>query len=151
MSSRAASQLLVDLCDVEPARGEQHVEVVDEIGGLLDDTLVALLERGDRELDRLLPHLACARSNTAVEQRDGVRALGPLGCALRDRPPERGRETRDAARVTRRSRRRDPKKQSVAVAVVAQLLDGERVAGGLALAPQPLARAAPEPGLPGLA
>ena len=40
---------------------------------------------------------------------------------------------------------RDAQEQRVAVAVVAELLDGERVARGLALPPELLARAAPEP------
>src|SRR5919197_1513379 len=147
MSSRACLELLVDLGDVEPARGEQHVEVVDEVGRLFDDALVALVERRHGELDRLLPQLPRTRADATVEQRDGVRALGPLGGALRDRPPERGREARNAAGVARRPRGRHPNEKRVAVAVVAELLDGERVAGRLALTPEALARAAPEPRL----
>ena len=64
----ARAQLVFDRCEVEPARGEQHVEVVDEVGGLFDDSLVALVERGDRQLDRLLPDLAGDRADTGVEQ-----------------------------------------------------------------------------------
>ena len=56
----APPQHVLDLGDVEPARGEQDVEVVDEVGRLLDDALVALVERRDGQLDRLLAHLARA-------------------------------------------------------------------------------------------
>src|SRR5438874_93661 len=147
MSTRAGLQLLFDLGDVETARGEQHVEVVDEVGRLLDDALVALVERRDGELDRLLPQLARAYADSAVEQRDRVRALRPLGRALRDRPPQRRREARQAPRVAGRPRRCDTQEERVAVAVVAELLDRERVARRLALAAQALARAALEPRL----
>ena len=50
-----------------------------------------------------------------------------------------------------RAGRPDAQQDRVAVAVVADLVDGERVAGRLALVPELLARAAPEPRLAGLA
>ena len=105
-----------------------------------------------RELDRLLSDLARARADAArraarAVYEPGGRCARPLG----DRAPELGREARERAGVTGRPRRADAHEQRVAVAVVAQLDDGERVAGGLALAPEPLARAAPEPRLPRLA
>ena len=50
-----------------------------------------------------------------------------------------------------RTGRPDAQKDRVAVAVVAELDDGERVAGRLALVPELLARAAPEPRLARLA
>src|SRR6185503_12906848 len=117
----------------------------------LDDPIVRLVERRDRELDRLLAHLARARADAGVEQRCGIRAVRPLERALRDRAPETGREARRRARVTGRPRRRHPEQDRVAVAIVAQLLHCERVAGRLALPPQPTTRAAPEPGLVRLA
>ena len=70
----AGAQLVLDRGDVEAARREQHVQVVDEIGGLLDDALVALVERGDRQLDRLLADLARDRADAGVEQLRRVRA-----------------------------------------------------------------------------
>src|SRR5438477_10918725 len=130
MSSRASAKLLVDLRDVEAARGQQYVEVVDEVCGLLDDAFVTLVERGDGELHRLLPYLPRARRGAGVEQRDGVRAFGPFRRTFRDRPPESRSETRDAAGVTCGARRGDAHEQRVAVAVVAQLLHRERVARG---------------------
>ena len=50
-----------------------------------------------------------------------------------------------------RAGRPDAQENHVAIAVLAQLLHGERVPGGLALAPEPFPGAAPEPGLAGLA
>src|SRR5581483_1419916 len=81
----------------------------------------------------------------------GVRARGTLERALRDRAPELGREAGHRAGMARGAGRRDAEQNRVAVAVVADLVDCERVARRLALAPQLLARPAPEPGLARLA
>src|SRR5581483_7813743 len=82
-SAHAPRQLVVDRGEVEAACGEQDVQVVDEVGGLLDHALVALRERSRHELDRLLPHLARDARRPALEQPRGVRALGPRRGALR--------------------------------------------------------------------
>ena len=126
---------VLDLRDVEAAGGEQHVEVVDEVGRLLDDALVALVERGDRDLDRLLAR-PCARTRRCPPRAapsctspPAARARARRSCA---RAPARSSETR--AGVARGPGGRHAHEQRVAVAVVAQLLDGERVAGRLALA-----------------
>jgi hypothetical protein len=71
--------------------------VVDEVGRLLDHALVALVERRHRQLDRLLPQLARTRADARLQELGRVRAGGPLERALRDRPPERGREARQRA------------------------------------------------------
>ena len=55
-----------------------------------------------------------------------------------DRAPERGREARGRAGVARRAGGSRADEQRVAVAVVADLLDRQRVPGGRALAPKPL-------------
>ena len=84
----------------------------------------------------LRAHAATPSSSSAVD----VRAFRPLLRALGDDAPEPRREARDRARVARRAVRPHAHEQRVAVAVVAQLLDRERVAGGLALVPELAAR-----------
>ena len=140
-----AAQLVLDGGRVEAARGEQDVAVEPEVGELRDEALVALGQRR-RERPRPPPRRPSARTpRAAVEQPRDVRALRPLARALGDRPPEPRREARHGAGVARGPGRPHAQEERVAVAVVAQLLDRERVAGRLALAPELLARAAPEP------
>ncbi len=86
----------------------------------------------------------------AADRRPALTTYDPVGSrlhALLDPPPEPGREARHRARVTGRARRPDAQQERIAVAVVAQLLDRERVARRLPLAPEPSPRAAPEPRL----
>ena len=79
----------------------------------------------------------CAHAPDAgVEQRRDVGALRPLARALGDRPPERGREARDGAGVAGGAGGPHAHEERVAVAVVAELLDRERVAGRRALVPE---------------
>jgi hypothetical protein len=66
-AGRPQAKLVLDPRDVDTAGGEQHVQVIDEIGGLLDEPLVALLERGDRELDCFFPHFPRTGSNAFIE------------------------------------------------------------------------------------
>src|SRR5215831_16248650 len=148
--SGAAAERVLDLRDVEPARGEQHVEVIDEVGRLLDDALVALVQRRHRELDRLLPDLAGAGARPRVEELRGVRALGPPRGTVGDRAPQPGREAGERTCVARRACRAYADEQCVPVAVVPQLDHGERVARRLPFAPEPFAGAAPEPCLAGV-
>ena len=61
-----------------PARGEQHVEVVDEVGRLRDEPLVGLRERRRHHLDRLLADLAGDRGDPVLEELRRVRALGAV-------------------------------------------------------------------------
>ena len=76
-------------------------------------------EIGNRDgfRNRLLPDFAGGRADARLEQLGGVRAGGPLESALRDRSPERRREARDRARVTRRPRGDDLIDERVLVAV----------------------------------
>ena len=122
-----------------------------EVGELLDQALVALRGAGERGLDALLADLARGRGRAVLEQARDVGACGPLGGALGDDAPEPRREARLRAGVARRAVRPDAVEQRVAVAVVADLLDRERVPRGRALVPELLARAAPEPRLARLA
>src|SRR6266508_3136048 len=58
--TRSAATAIEDLLGVRqcaPARVQQHGQVVEDVGGLLVDAVVALLARRPRDLLGLLPHL----------------------------------------------------------------------------------------------
>ena len=122
----------------------------DHVGDLRDEPLVALGHARERRLESLLADLA-RRLGRIVEERDDVGALGPLLRALGDPAPEPGREAALRARVAGGAGGPDAEQDRVAVAVVADLLDRERVPRRLALVPVLLPRAAPEPRLAALA
>src|SRR5436190_2584253 len=61
-SAATLKQHLLGVREAEPARGEQHGQVIEHVGGLLGDALAGLLARGARDLlGRLLALLAHAR------------------------------------------------------------------------------------------
>src|SRR5207237_9218656 len=130
---------------------EQHVAVEPEVRELRDEPLVALGRAGECGLDALLTDLLRTCRGALVEQSGDVRALRPRGRPLGDDAPEPRREARLRAGVARGPRRTHAEQDGVAVAVVLQLLDRERVPGALALAPELLPRAAEEVRLAGLA
>ena len=121
-----------------------------QVGELADQRLVRLGHACDSHLDALLADLLRGRLGPVGEQLRDVRALGPLLRALGDAAPEPRREAGLGARVAGRPVRADAHEDRVAVAVLLQLLDVEERAGGLALVPELLPRAAEEPGLAGL-
>src|SRR5262249_60820536 len=102
----------------------------------------ALRRDGERCLDALLAELLRADAGAGVQQAHDVRALRPLLRPRGDRPPQPRREAGDGPRVARRPCRTDAQQDDVAVALAAQLLDRERVAGGRTLVPDLLARPA---------
>src|SRR5438132_2939232 len=121
----ASRQLVFDRTRVESARREQDVAVEPQVGDLLDDALVRLAERGDCRFDSLLADLARTGRDAFLEQRRNVRARRARLRALRDDAPQPRREARLRARVTRGAGGTDADEQRIAVAVVANLLDGE--------------------------
>ena len=145
----------------EPARGEQHGQVVEHVRGLLGHALVGLLARGARDLLRLLPTFApiCAGSarSARCSSRPGRPCAAPRPCARAPAAPRRAAAPcrRGRSRCARRCGRPGPRARrapaGVHVAVVAQRAQAQEVAGGLPLVPQLLARARPEPDLAGLA
>src|SRR5213593_2435856 len=146
-------ELVLDVRDVDARHREQDVEVEEHVGGLRDEPAV-LRRGGDRGLDRLLAELLRSALHAGLRERGDIRPFGAVAHPLDDRSPERRREARPRARVAGRPCGSNPQEERVAVAVVPQLLDGEHVPRGLALAPQLLTRTAPEPGfarLPGQA
>src|SRR5918998_3379667 len=56
-SAATPTQHLLRVGEAQPARAEQHGEVVEHVGGLLGDPLVGLLPRGTGDLLGLLLHL----------------------------------------------------------------------------------------------
>ena len=99
--SDAGKQHLLGVGEAEPARAQQHGQVVEHVGGLLGHALVGLLARRARDLLGLLLHLLADWPRVG-EQLGRVRALGPLGGAGGDRALEAGQ------RLVRRNRVRSP-------------------------------------------
>src|SRR3954452_11751054 len=87
LSATPGTEDLLGVGEAEPARAQQHGEVVEDVGGLLGDPLVALLARGAGDLLGLLPHLL-PHLRGVGQQRGRVRALGALGRAGGDRALE---------------------------------------------------------------
>ena len=148
---------------LQPARGQQHGQVVEHVGRLARHALVGLLARRAGDLLGLLLDLR-ADARRVGEQLGGVAALG-RSARLRSAivrssagSASAGRrlhvaavEAGPLARVAGRAGRVDERHERVRVAVVAQRHEALDVARGLAFVPQLLARAAPEPDLAGLA
>src|SRR3954454_1629969 len=162
-STAAAIEHLPRVGDRTPAAAQQDGEVVQDVGGLVVDALVGLLACRARDLLGLLHHLV-TREARVVEQRDGVRALGPLRLAVgqraledRQRLVRRGRlelavvKARALAGVARRPAGLDEREHGIAVAVHAQGANALDVPRGRALVPELVARAAPQVQLTGLA
>src|SRR3954454_19834365 len=161
-SAATGIQHLVGVAEREVARCEQHGQVVEHVGHLLCNALVGLLASGARHLLGLLLDLLADERRLGQQLRRPA-ALAWIGAAVFDNALEcrqrlvRRRvlavleETGALAGVACRARRLDQRQQRVGVAVPAQLAHALDVAGGLALVPELLARAAPEPGLTGLA
>ena len=104
--ANAARELVLDRGEVDAARGEQHVQVVDEVGRLRDDALVALGERGDAR-PRPPPRRPCARP-PATPSSSSVAVYEPSGrsCARSEIVRQSaGREARERAGVAHRARR----------------------------------------------
>src|SRR5918995_1365901 len=98
VSATPGKQRLLGVGEAESARAQQHGEVIEDVGGLLGDPLVALLARRPRHLLGLLLDLL-PHARGLGQQRGGVRALGMLGGARRDGALEPGE------RLVRRGRR----------------------------------------------
>src|SRR4051812_13070993 len=163
LSAATAIEDLEGVREGDAARGQQHVEVVEDVGGLLAHPLVRLLARRARDLLRLLLDLRAGEPRVG-EEGGGV-ALRAVRSRLsvRDRPLEHRQrlvrrrwlqlavvEAGALAGVAGRAGRLDQREQRVGVAVVAQLLHRLDVARRRALVPELAARAAPEPGLAAL-
>src|SRR3954469_4837789 len=136
-SAATAIEHLQRAGDRAVARPQQHEQVVEDVGRLGVDALAGLLARGARDLLGLLLDLL-ADVGGVVEQGDGVGALGTLGLAGQERALQRGEhlerrgvhvaavKARALAGVAGRARGLDQRDERVAVAVVAQALDGLR-------------------------
>ena len=114
--------------DVDARDGEQDVEVEEHVGCLLDEPPVAAPSR--RSPPRPPPRRASAR-RARCRRRRATRRTSPPGRSRTRSTTVRhsaGAKQESRAGVARRPARDDAHEQRVAVAVVAQLLDGEHVA-----------------------
>src|SRR4051812_46162288 len=89
LSATPANEDLLGVGEAQPARAQQHGEVVEHVGGLLGHALVALLTGGAGDLLGLLAHLL-PHPRGLGQQLGGVRAVGALGGACGDRALESG-------------------------------------------------------------
>src|SRR5918999_378997 len=128
---------LVGIGEAEPASGQEHGQVVENVGGLLGQSLVGLVPRGARHLLGLLLDLLLSPGRIR-EQRGGIALVRVGGAALVDGA---------LAGVASRPGRFHERDEGVVVAVVAQRLEALDVSGRLALVPQLAARSRPEPHL----
>src|SRR3954447_11317310 len=134
VSSRSATTLIEHLervGEAQPAPGQQHGEVVEQVGGLLGHALVRLVARRARDLLGLLLDLR-ADARRVGEQLGGVAAGRAGGPSLVDGALERGQrlgrlgahvaavEAGALAGVAGGAGRLDQRQQGVLVAVVAQ-------------------------------
>src|SRR5436305_6708387 len=155
MSAATGIQLLERVGQRQAARGEQHGEVVEHVGGLLAHALVGLAFRRARYLVRLLAHFRADARRLGEQLRRVATGVG-RGLPPRDRSLQRGErllggrihvpavEAGALAGVTGGPGRVDEREESVGVAVVAQPPDLLHVARGLALVPELLPGAAEE-------
>src|SRR5919199_1591378 len=90
-SATPGKQDLLGVGEAEPARAQQHGEVVEHVGGLLGDALVALLARRPRDLLGLLLDLLAHRLRLSQEGRR-VRLLRHVGGPRGDRPLQAGQD-----------------------------------------------------------
>src|SRR3954452_4587581 len=156
-SATAGSEHLLRVGEREAAGAQQHGQVVEQVGGLLGDALAGLLAGGARDLLGLLLDLLAderrvgeqlGRVGAARVARGGAggdRALEARQDLVRRRRLELAAvEAGPLAGVARGAGRLDQRQHGVAVAVQPQRLHRLRVAGGRALVPELLARAAVE-------
>ena len=148
-----ARELVLDLGDVDAARGEQHVQVEDEVGRLRDER-VPVAARRRRRSSRPPPRRPSARSARTPASRsdDDVRALRPLA------PRARRSSARAPARSTSASRCGTRARPDARAASSASPSQSSRISSTASTLPDvsplrqsSLARAAPEPRLARLA
>src|SRR5262245_26049809 len=146
VSATPGNEDLLGVGEGQTARAQQHGEVVEHVGGLLGDALVAFLAGGARHLLGLLldllAHAAGVREQFggvgAFRRRRGTvgdRALQARQRLVRHRGLLAVVEAGPLAGVAGRAGGLDEREHGVEVAVEAQRLDGLRVAGRRTLVP----------------
>src|SRR3954452_5978416 len=91
LSATPGTEDLLGVGEAEPARAQQHGEVVEHVGGLLGHALVALLAGRARDLLGLFADLLPDVAGVG-QQLGGVRAVGVVGGPLRDRALQAGQD-----------------------------------------------------------
>jgi len=157
----AGGELLNHLLDAQALGGEQHDEVVEHIGSLVDEAFIRAVAGLDAGFERLLAHLLGHAVHAVAEQAGGVGALRHLLVALVDEILQLGQEQQRAglillapagigAGMAHRAMRRGLDEQRIIVAVYLDAHHIQEVAACLALGPQALAAAAVEAHTPAL-
>src|SRR5690606_635707 len=166
---RAAGEHRQQGADLEPAQTEADQEVIEDVGGFVQNAVVGFGGEGAGVLVRLLAHLLADLFGAAVEEAAGVAALGGARRALAEDALEglkeglgldglaldgaiRTQATEEAARtagVTGGTLGIDEQDEGVGVAVGVDGVDAEDVAAALTLRPERAAAPAEEGGVAG--
>lgn len=148
-----------DAAERDVPRAQQHEKVEEQVGRLADQRFVVRCHGCERHFDTLFAHLLGDARKPAGEQARRVAAVGRSLRTGRDdvleaseeaaadgpqRSAFRPIEAARRARVAHRTSRPCEHEERVGVAVVTELHEVEGVAGGLALLPEGLPRAAEE-------
>lgn len=69
-------QFFGEIFDAKSLAGEQHDEMVDHVGTLVDQSAVGAVTCLDDSFESLFAHLLCHTVDTVFEQRGGIAAFG---------------------------------------------------------------------------
>ena len=149
----AGGEFLDDLLDAQALGGQQHNEVVEHVGSLVNEAFIRAVAGFQAGFQRFLAHLLGHAVHTIAEQAGGVGPLRHLLVALVDEILQLGKEQQRAglvhlapagisAGVAHRAMRRGLNEQRIVVAIHLDADYIEVVTAGFALCPQALAAAA---------
>ena len=149
----AGGEFLNHLLNAQALGGQQHNEVVEHIGGLVNEAFIRAVAGFDAGLEGFLAHLLGHAVHTVAEQAGGVGTLRHFLVALVDEILQLGEEQQRAglihlapagirAGVAHRAMRRGLNEQRIVIAIHLDAHHIEVVTAGLALGPQALAAAA---------
>ena len=156
----AGGKLLDNLLDAQALGGKQHDEVVEHVGGLVNQALVGAIAGFETGFQGFLAHLLGHAVDTIAEKAGGVGPLGHLLVALVDEVLQLSEEEQRAglillapagirAGVAHRAMRRGLNEQRIIIAIHLDAHHIQKITAGLALGPQALATAAVEAHTPG--
>ena len=151
----AGGEFLDDLLDAEALGGEQHDEVIEHVGGLVDEAFVGAVAGFEAGFKRFLAHFLGHAVDAIAEEAGGVGAFGHFLMALVDEVLQFGEEEDRAgfvglspagicAGVADRAMRRGLNEEGIVITIDLDADDIEVVTAGFALGPEALAAAAVE-------
>ena len=151
----AGGEFFDDLLDAEALGGEQHDEVIEHVGGLVDEAFVGAVAGLEAGFECFLAHFLGHAVDAIAEEAGGVGAFGHFLVALVDEVLQLGEEEERAgfvglspagicAGVADRAMRCSLNEEGIVVAIDLDADDIEVVTAGFALGPEALAAAAVE-------